>query len=65
MSTLCELYRKIIFNDETWIQFLKHRDLSPNTKLCTKLNSIGDQCNGGMKETLKKSENLMWKEILL
>jgi len=51
---LGELYRKIIFNDETCLQFLKYHELLPNTKLCTKLNSVGEQCNGEMKETFKK-----------
>jgi len=51
---LSELFRKIIFNDEIYIQFLKDHELLPNTKLCTKLNSVGEQCNGEIKETLKK-----------
>jgi len=56
MSTLGELYRKIFFNDKTCIQFLKDCELLPNTKLCTKLNSIGEQCGSEMKETFKKSQ---------
>ena len=56
MSTLGELYRKIIFNDETCIQFLKDHELLTNTKLCTKLNSVRKQCNSEMKETFKKSQ---------
>jgi len=55
MSTMGELYRKIIFNDKTCIQFLKDCELLPNIKLCTKLNSVGEQCKGEMKETFKKS----------
>jgi len=30
-------------------------NLLPNTKLCTKLNSVGEQFNGEMKETFEKS----------
>jgi len=48
----------ITFNDETCIQFIKDRD----TKLCIKLNSIGYQCNGEMKETLK---NFFFKYLIL
>jgi len=35
---------KSFFNDETYIQYLKDCDLLPKTKLCTRLNSIGEQC---------------------
>lgn len=44
ISTLGELYRTIIFNGETCIQFLKDHKLLPNTKLCPKLNSVGETC---------------------
>jgi len=55
MSNLGDLYRKIIFNDESCVKFLKERGLLPNSNVCTKLNAVGDVCGGEMKETLKIS----------
>lgn len=59
---MCELYRKIIFNDETRIKFLKDREFLPNSKLCTKLNSIGEQYGSEMKETLKRKPKTWFKQ---
>jgi len=63
MSTLGELSRTFFFCDETCTQFLKDCELLPNTKLCIKLNSVGEQqCE--MKETLKKIENVIFTRCL-
>lgn len=55
MSNLGDLYRNIIFNDESCVKFLKERGLLPNSNVCTKLNATGEVCGGDMKETLKNS----------
>jgi len=55
MSNLGDLYRNIIFNDESCVKFLKERGLLPNLNVCTKLNATGEVCGGDMKETLKNS----------
>ncbi len=55
MSNLGDLYRNIIFNDESCVKFLKECGLLPNSNVCTKLNATGEVCGGHMKETLKNS----------
>lgn len=55
MSNFGDLYRNIIFNDETCVKFLNKRGLLSNVNLCTKLNAAGDTCGGDTKETLKHS----------
>jgi hypothetical protein len=54
MSNLDDLYRNIIFNDESCVKFLKERGSLPNSNVYTKLNTMGEMCGGNMKETLKK-----------
>lgn len=55
MNNLVDLYRNIIFNDETRVKFSKERGLLlPNSNVRTKLNATGGVCGGDTKETLKK-----------
>jgi len=57
MSNLGDLYRNIIFNEESCVNFLKEHGLLPNSNVCTKLNAMGEVCGGDMKETLKIVKN--------
>lgn len=50
MSNFSNLYRNIIFNDESCVNFLRERGLLPNLNVCTKLNAVGDACSCHMKE---------------
>lgn len=42
MSDLVDLYRNIMFNDESCIHFSKERGLLSNLNVCTKINAAGD-----------------------
>lgn len=53
MSNLGDLYRNIIFNDESSVHFLKERGLLSKLSISTKLNDVDDMCGGNMKKTKK------------
>lgn len=56
MSLVGDLYRHIIFNDETCVNFLNQKGVLPKEQFCEKINNINNEvCGGDLKECFKNS----------
>ncbi|XP_060870118.1 uncharacterized protein LOC132944666 [Metopolophium dirhodum] len=56
MSSIGDLYRHIIYTDDTSVNFLKQKGVLPKQEFCEKINNISNEvCGGVLKECYKNS----------